>query len=112
VKQKICGLTAVSKKNLFGLLWGRWECAIRLAPRFPPRPAPILWRENIARFGPQPSPEHVFGWAIIDRTPDSLTLESHSWLLTSRLVFGREQSRVSVSTFVRFDKKMAASRKK
>ncbi len=59
------------------------------------------------RFGPQPSPEHVFGWAIIDRTPDSLTLESHSWLLTSRLVFGREQSRVSVSTFVRFDKKMA-----
>ena len=44
-------LTAVSRKFLFGLLWGRWECARRLAHRFPPRPAPILGRENISRLG-------------------------------------------------------------
>ncbi len=60
------------------------------------------------RFGPRPSPEHVLGWAIIDREPDSLTLESRSWLLTSRLVFRTEASRVTQSTFVRYDQRIAA----
>jgi Protein of unknown function (DUF2867) len=60
------------------------------------------------RFGPRPSPEHVLGWAIIDREPDSLTLESRSWFLTSRLVFQAEASRVTQSTFVRYDKRIAA----
>ena len=50
-EQKFCGLTAVSKKFLFGLLLGRWKCARRLVHRFPPRPAPILGRENIFRLG-------------------------------------------------------------
>ncbi len=60
------------------------------------------------RFGPRPSPQHVLGWAIIDRQPDSLTLESRSWFLTSRLVFQTEASRVTQFTFVRYDKRIAA----
>jgi hypothetical protein len=44
-------LTAVSRKNLFGGLRRRCGCSIRLAHRFPPRPAPILGRENISRLG-------------------------------------------------------------
>jgi hypothetical protein len=59
------------------------------------------------RFGPRSSPEHVLGWAIIDREPDSITLESRSWMLTSRLVFRTEESRVSMSTFVRYDRPIA-----
>jgi hypothetical protein len=59
------------------------------------------------KFGPRSSPEHVLGWAIIDREPDSITLESRSWMLTSRLVFRTEESRVSMSTFVRYDRPIA-----
>jgi len=59
------------------------------------------------KFGPRSSPEHVLGWAIIDREPDSITLESRSWMLTSRLVFRTEESQVSVSTFVRYDRPIA-----
>ncbi len=44
-------LTAVSKKFLFGFLVGGFETQSRLAHRFPPRPAPILGRENIFRLG-------------------------------------------------------------
>ena len=59
------------------------------------------------RFGPRSSPEHVFGWAIIDRAPDSITIESRSWLLTSRLLFRVEDARASVSTFVRYNRQIA-----
>lgn len=44
-------LTAVSRKNLFVVLLGRWVRQMWLAHRFPPRPAPILGRENIFRLG-------------------------------------------------------------
>ncbi len=60
------------------------------------------------RLAPRRSPEHVLGWAIIGRERDSLTLESRSWFLTSRLVFRTEVSRVTQSTFVRYDKRIAA----
>ena len=60
------------------------------------------------RFGPHPSPEHVLGWAIIDSTPASITIESRSWYLTSRLLFQTEPARVTLSTYVRYDKRIAA----
>ena len=59
------------------------------------------------KFGPRSSPEHVLGWVIIEREPDSITIESRSWMLTSRLVFRTEESQVSVSTFVRYDRSIA-----
>lgn len=60
------------------------------------------------RFGPRHSPEHILGWAIIDRSPDSVTVESRSWFLTSRLVFRTEAERLSQSTYVRYDRRIAA----
>ncbi len=60
------------------------------------------------RLDPWPSPEHVLGWAIIDRSPDSVTIESRSWFLTSRLVFRAETTRVTQSTYVRYDRRLAA----
>jgi hypothetical protein len=53
------------------------------------------------------SPEHVLGWAILDREPDSLTIESRSWYLTSRLLFQTEPAHVTLSTHVRYDKPIA-----
>jgi hypothetical protein len=49
----------------------------------PRTPRPVRWflvtgfRYGLGlRFGPRPSSEHVLGWAIVDRSPDSLTIES------------------------------------
>jgi len=57
-------------------------------------PRPVRWllvggfRYGLGlKFGPLRSPEHVLGWAIIDRSPDSVTIAWHSWFLASRLVF-------------------------
>jgi hypothetical protein len=60
------------------------------------------------RFGPRRSPQHVLGWAIVERGTSSLTLEARSWLLTSRLVFQTEGSRLTQSTLVRYDRPIAA----
>jgi hypothetical protein len=60
------------------------------------------------RFGPRSSPEHVLGWAIVERETDSLTLQAQSWLLTSRLVFKTDGSRLQQSTHVRYDRSIAA----
>ncbi|HEV3322066.1 MAG TPA: DUF2867 domain-containing protein [Solirubrobacteraceae bacterium] len=82
---------------------------------FEDAPRPVRWflvsgfRYGLGlKFGPRPSPEHVLGWAIIDRSPDSVTIESRLWFLTSRLVFRTEPSRVMYSTYVRYDRRIAA----
>ncbi len=82
---------------------------------FEDAPRPVRWfLLNGFRYGlglrldPRPSPEHVLGWAIIDRSPNSLTTEARSWLLTSRLVFRTETTHVTQSTYVRYDRRIAA----
>jgi hypothetical protein len=82
---------------------------------FEETPRPVRWflvngfRYGLGlRFGPRPSPDHVLGWTIIDRSPDSLTVEARSWFLTSRLVFRTETTRLSQSTYVRYDRRIAA----
>lgn len=82
---------------------------------FEQAPRPVRWflvsgfRYGLGlKFGPRPSPEHVLGWAIIDRSPESVTIESRSWFLTSRLVFQTETTRVTQSTYVRYDRRIAA----
>ncbi|HEY3959374.1 MAG TPA: hypothetical protein VGL68_02590 [Solirubrobacteraceae bacterium] len=82
---------------------------------FEDAPRPVRWllmsgfRYGLGlRFGPRPSSEHVLGWAIIDRSPDSLTVESRSWFLTSRLVFRIEATCLTQSTYVCYDRRIAA----
>jgi hypothetical protein len=81
---------------------------------FEDAPRPVRWllitgfRFGLGlRFGPRTSTEYVLGWAIIDRQPDSITLESASWFLTSRLLYRTQESCVSVSTHVRYDNAIA-----
>jgi hypothetical protein len=78
-------------------------------------PRPIRWllvagfRFGLGlRFGPRASAEHVLGWAIVERAHDSVTVQAQSWFLTSRLVFRTDGSRGAQSTFVRYDRPIAA----
>jgi hypothetical protein len=82
---------------------------------FEQAPAPVRWLLVIGfryglglRLGSRASPERVLGWKIVDRQADSITIESRSWFLTSRLVFRTERSRVTQSTLVRYDRRIAA----
>ena len=73
----------------------------------------LVARERLPlRTGPQVRPPVLAGarsrLGDVDRSPNSLTIEARSWLLTSRLVFRTETTRVTYSTYVRYDKRIAA----
>jgi len=77
-------------------------------------PRPVHWFLLVGfryglnlRLASQTSPEHVLGWAIIDREANSITIESRSWYLTSRLLFQTEPRRATLSTYVRYDRPIA-----
>jgi len=70
----------------------------------------VGWRYGLGlRFGPRSSPKHILGWAIVDRSADTITVQARSWLLTSQLVFYATDTHVSQSTFVRYDRRIAAA---
>ena len=60
------------------------------------------------RLGPRQSPDHILGWKIIRRQPEATVLELRSSFLTAHLVFRRAETRLSWSTFVRYDRRTAA----
>jgi hypothetical protein len=77
-------------------------------------PRPVRWLLLVGfryglnlRLASRASPEHVLGWAIIDRDANSITIESRSWYLTSRLLFQTEEARVKLSTYVHYDRPIA-----
>jgi hypothetical protein len=81
---------------------------------FEDAPRPVRWFLLIGfryglglKFGPRSSPEHVFGWAIVDREANWITIESRSWYLTSRLLFQTEPALVKLSSYVRYDRPIA-----
>jgi hypothetical protein len=78
-------------------------------------PRPVRWflvtgfRFGLGlRLAPRTSPEHVLGWAIVERGSDSVTLQAKSWLLTSRLVFQTDGPHLKQSTHVRYNRPIAA----
>jgi hypothetical protein len=69
----------------------------------------VGWRFALGlRLGPRSSPEYVLGWTIVARESDSVTLGLASWLFTARLVIRIAQSRVTHSTYVSYDRRIAA----
>jgi hypothetical protein len=58
------------------------------------------------RLGPPSSPFHVSGWAIAARTTDAIVLEVHSSSLTAHKVVRTQSSRVTMTTFVRYERRM------
>jgi len=67
------------------------------------------WRFVLGlRLGPRHSTEHILGWRITRRLHDETVLEVRSAFLTAHLVFDRDGSRLVWSTFVRYDRRIAA----
>lgn len=56
----------------------------------------------------QASPDRVAGWEIAARGGDWLVLEARSWFMTGNLVVLADDERVSLGTFVRYDRPVAA----
>jgi len=60
------------------------------------------------RLGPRRSPDYVLGWKIVDRGDSWVRIETASWMMTVSLVFKVDEARLSMGTFVRYDRRMAA----
>ena len=56
----------------------------------------------------RPSPDYVAGWRIADRGKRWIRLEAASWFMTAHIVFRLDDGQVSVATFIRYDRLVAA----
>src|SRR5262249_45308607 len=54
------------------------------------------------------SPDYVSGWKIADRGDGWIRLEAASWFMTAQLVLEVDDGHLSVATFIRYDRPMAA----
>jgi hypothetical protein len=69
----------------------------------------IAWQVILGlRLERRPSPDHVAGWKIADRGDGWIRFEASSWFLTARIVCRVEDGHVSVATFLRYDRPVAA----
>jgi hypothetical protein len=67
------------------------------------------WRFVLGlRLGPRHSPDHVLGWRIIRRVRDETVVELESVFLTAHNVFRRDGTSLLWSTFVQYDRPIAA----
>jgi hypothetical protein len=68
----------------------------------------FVWRVLLGlRLERQPS-DRVGGWKIADRGDNWIRLEAGSWFLTAHLVFQADDQGVTVATFIRYDRPLAA----
>ena len=69
----------------------------------------FIWRGVLGlRLKSRPSTERVGGWKIAGRGEDWIRLEASSWFLTAHLVIRRDDGQLSVGTFIRYDRPIAA----
>ncbi len=71
--------------------------------------AQLIWRVLLGlRLSWRRTPDHVAGWLIAERGDDWLRLEAASWFMTGHLVVQAGGDQVSLVTFIRYDRRMAA----
>jgi hypothetical protein len=69
----------------------------------------FIWRGILGlRLKSRPSTERVGGWKIADRGEDWIRLEASSWFMTAHLVTRLGDGHLSVGTFIRYDRPIAA----
>jgi hypothetical protein len=61
------------------------------------------------RLGPRDSPDHVQGWKIAARADHWLRLETGSWYMTAEAICLVEETQVSVSLSLRYDRRPVAA---
>ncbi len=59
--------------------------------------------------GPWASPDHVFGWKIATSEPGILHLEARSRLLSGDMVWRLDETRLVMTTFLRYEMKRTGS---
>ena len=59
------------------------------------------------RLDPRPSPENLAGWRIAEPGENTITLAARSWFMTARVLVHVEANRLSLATFVRYDRPVA-----
>jgi len=60
------------------------------------------------RLGPRRSPDYIHGWKIAKRDHSWIRIEGASWMVTTCLVFKVDEARLSMATFICYDRWMAA----
>ncbi len=69
----------------------------------------FVWRVLLGlRLERRPQPDYLAGWRIVSRGDNRIVLEAASWLLTAQIVVQVGAGQVSVATFIRYDRAMAA----
>ncbi|MGY5129949.1 DUF2867 domain-containing protein [Streptomyces nigrescens] len=67
----------------------------------------LIWRGLLGlRLSRGRSPETVAGWRITERGEDWIRLETASWFLTGNLLVQATEGRVSLGTFLRYDRRL------
>jgi len=67
----------------------------------------LIWRALLGfRLSPGRSPATVGGWRIGGRGDDWIRLEAASWFLTGNLVVQTADGRVSLGTFLHYDRRL------
>lgn len=70
----------------------------------------FVWRGLLRlRLSRGRSPATVAGWRIAERGEDWIRLEAASWFLTGNLVVRATDGRVSLGTFLRYDRRLGRS---
>src|SRR5215813_3694785 len=69
----------------------------------------FVWRVLCGlRLERRASPDHVGGWKIADRGDSWIRAEAASWFMTAHVVLKVDDGQLSVATFIRYDRPMAA----
>ena len=71
------------------------------------RGAQFIWRVLLG-MRLRAAPDRVAGWQIADRGEDWIRIEANSWFLTGHLVVQADDEHVSLATFIRYDRPLAA----
>ena len=68
----------------------------------------FIWRGLLGfRLRRERSRDRVAGWAITSRSTTSIRLEAESWFVAGNLVVHASEGRVSLGTFLRYDRALA-----
>jgi len=79
-----------------------------------PRPVHYLglfvWRRLLGfHLGPLSSPDHIMGWRIVTSQPELVHFEARSHLVLGHLVVRIRDDEVVMTTFIHYEKRMAAT---
>jgi hypothetical protein len=56
----------------------------------------------------RPSPDRILGWQIADREENWIRIEAASWFLPGHVVMHVDEGQVSLASFIRYDRRLAA----